>query len=79
MSWITFRDTGTSESGRTKIWTVVEKTDGGGSVGTVQWYAPWRKYSFVPAAGTVFEQQCLRDIAAFCENATLEHRNRKGP
>ena len=44
-------------------------------LGQVKWYGPWRCYSFFPEAGTLFEKQCLRDIAAFCEWA---HSQRRG-
>jgi hypothetical protein len=33
-----------------------------------------RGYGFSPAANCVFEQTCLRDIAAFCEGQTSIHR-----
>lgn len=58
---------------KTLRWKVVAK-EGGGVIGTVSWYGPWRKYCFFPAPSTVFEQVCLRDIAAFCEMASVEHR-----
>ena len=47
-------------------------------IGDVKWYGPWRKYAFFPEPITVFEEDCLRDLAEFCETRTKEHRaNRK--
>jgi hypothetical protein len=59
----------------TDRWEVVSK-DGGEGLGTVEWYCPWRKYIFAPNAdyNLVFEETCLRDIAAFVEARTREHR-----
>jgi hypothetical protein len=40
----------------------------------VRWYGKWRQYAFFPMPNTVFERQCLRDIANFCEAKTRERR-----
>lgn len=69
MSWIEFQHEGTSPSGKTAIFTVAAK-NGGGTLGSVRWWAPWRKYAFFPRPETLYEQDCLRDIAAFCERET---------
>ena len=74
MSWIKFEPTGCSKSGKTKVYEVIPK-DGGGSLGRIAWYAPWHKYAFFPSSYTIFEQDCLRDIADFCERQTFEHKN----
>jgi hypothetical protein len=72
-SWLTFVEAGTSTSGKTRLWAVTAKADGG-RLGTVLWWAPWRKYAFVPTGDPVFEEDCLRDVAAFCERQTRDHR-----
>lgn len=46
-------------------------------LGTIAWFGRWRRYSFHPQPGTVFEQVCLREIAEFCERKTREHQRRK--
>ena len=74
--WIEFLVEGTSPSGITSIFTVAPK-QGGGALGTVRWYAPWRKYAFFPRPDTLYEQDCLRDIATFCENETAAQRKRR--
>jgi hypothetical protein len=45
-------------------------------LGLVQWFSRWRQYTFVPHGGTVFEKDCLRTIADFCEEQTTKHRRR---
>ena len=65
---------------KTKVWWVLPRDDTPieeklkFQIGTVQWYGPWRKYCFMPARNTVFEQVCLREIAQFCEQQTNAHR-----
>ena len=73
MKWIEFVYIGKSESGKTDLWSVITK-DGLGKLGVVEWYSRWRKYGFSPEQRTIFEEDCLRDIADFCEAKTKEHR-----
>ncbi|MGD6850782.1 MAG: hypothetical protein ACQCN6_01830 [Candidatus Bathyarchaeia archaeon] len=63
-----------SKSGKTHIWEVLAK-DGGVKLGEVSWYGAWRCYAFFVSSKwgdfeLVFEKQCLRDIANFCEEMT---------
>ena len=71
--WIRFDAGPPSASGKTATWTILT-IDGAMVLGEVRWYGPWRKYTFYPRSETVFEQDCLRDIAAFIEAHTREHR-----
>lgn len=75
--WVTFKFHKRSPSGKTKIWRVhgvgVRKEGGGGILGHVHWFGRWRKYAFMPRANTVFEKDCLRLIAGFCEQQTKIH------
>lgn len=34
-------------------------------LGTVEFNGQWKKWEFVPEAGTAYTPDCLRDIAAF--------------
>jgi hypothetical protein len=81
MSWISFEYAGQSKSGKTSEWRVRPegKPDLGPCLGVVKWYASWRKYAFNPSANTVFEQDCLREIADFCERQTKEHKAKEHP
>jgi len=67
-----------SVSGATSIWSVVAVADGA-LLGVVSWFGRWRCYAFSPRPDTVYERTCLRDIAAFCEQKTAEHRKAKVP
>jgi hypothetical protein len=78
-SWIKFEDCGQSKSGKTRIWRVMpigasDVSKPGALLGHVSWYSGWRKYVFAPNVNTVFEQDCLRDLADFCERVTKEHK-----
>jgi hypothetical protein len=66
--WIRFEDGPTSASGKTRTWMVTTKE--GGYLGWVKWFGPWRRYAFFPGEGTIYEQDCLRTIAKFCEQNT---------
>lgn len=69
--WIDFEFMGST--GKTKCWQVVTK-DRTHSLGSVHWFGRWMQYAFFPIADTVYERQCLRDIADFCERETKAHR-----
>ena len=73
--YIEFRDAGTSPSGKTRVWNVVTKP-GGYIIGKIAWWAAWRRYALHPEDGSVFEQDCLRTIASFCETETQEHKGK---
>lgn len=62
---------------KTQIWIV--KTLDGERIGVVRWFGRWRQYSLFPDEGTVWERECLRTIADFCERSTLEQRRAGGP
>jgi len=81
MSWITFKDGGLSKSGKTRVWRVRsnDSPPAAGDIGAVGWYGPWRKYCFFAAPNTVWEEDCLREIAAFCENQTKRHKTGEAP
>jgi hypothetical protein len=72
--WVQFTDERPSPSGKTKGWHV--RTTGGVLLGYIFWRAPWRKYVFAPAADTIYEEDCLRDIADFIDTKTTEHKRR---
>jgi hypothetical protein len=71
--WIEFMPEPLASGKKTKRWAVSAK-EGGDRLGSIQWYGPWRQYTFQPAANTIYERQCLRDLADFCELQTKTHR-----
>lgn len=60
---------------KTERWHVC--MSGSGVIGTVGWFGRWRRYAFFPSSGSVYEQDCLRDIAGFIEQKTKQHRAAK--
>lgn len=54
---------------KTPRWQITTSFDGG-DLGLVKFYPMWRKFVFFPSDGTLYEADCLRDIAAFCEEQT---------
>jgi len=43
-------------------------------LGTVKWWAHWRRYCFFPEADMLFDANCLWDIADFCARTTTQHK-----
>jgi len=76
--WVRFDSTGASASGKTHTWSV-RSLQGNAYLGAVRWFGRWRRYAFYPYDNTVFEQQCLRDIALFCESQTASQRVAAAP
>jgi hypothetical protein len=77
VSWIRIEPAGGTPSGRTRLWVVATK-DGRQMLGWIKWYSGWRKYVFAPSSGSEFEEDCLREIAGFCERQTREHKAKPG-
>ena len=73
VSWIRFAPP-TQRDGQKTLRFFVTTADGREGLGVVAWYAQWRRYGFYPQLGTIFEQDCLREIASFCETKTREHK-----
>ncbi len=77
--WITFSEVGPSITGKTIIWYVYSSKDEDGTnlaIGEIRWFGRWRKYAFFPDRDTIYEQDCLRDLAQFCEDKTKAHRSK---
>jgi hypothetical protein len=65
---------------KTKVWYVVSKYDDPNPhLGWIAWFPKWRKYAFYPKPNTVYEQVCLREIADFCQKATVLHKAQETP
>ena len=77
--WVYFSIAGTSQSGKTQLWYVMAR-QGDLYLGQIRWHSPWRKYAFYPDPHnqTVYESDCLRDIADFIEVQTDVHRESRG-
>lgn len=63
--WLDFNLLPRPEGRKTDIYEVYNK-EFNELLGRVSWYAPWRKYAFMPTGkNLVFESDCLSDIAQF--------------
>ena len=65
-----------NEGRKTKVFSI-RTTDRDLFLGLIKWHSAWRKYCFFPLENTVFEEDCLRDIARFMEEETKKHKENK--
>jgi hypothetical protein len=74
--WISFQKDIRKRGAKTDVWHVWSLKDQelGSHLGIVSWRSTWRKYAFYPSPQTLFEQDCLRDLAQFIEEETVKHR-----
>jgi hypothetical protein len=73
MSYLKFEDRGATTSGKTRIWSVSNSVSGV-LLGWVSWYPSFRKYSFRPEPGTVYDACCLKELGEFVDARTKEHK-----
>ena len=74
-SWLTFKDDGpVSQGAKTRLFSVFS-TSNRSLLGYIKWYVNWRKYCFFPL-NSLFDDNCLREIADFCKEATTVHKSR---
>ena len=48
-------------------------------LGRIAWFGRWRKYVFEPAANTIYEERCMRDISQFIEEETKAQQAKPKP
>lgn len=75
--WVRF-DLAEKQNPKTSVWNVVAK-EGGYSIGQIKWFGRWRKYSFFPVPDTIYESDCLHDIADFLAEQTRRWKHKKSP
>lgn len=74
--WIRFVDVSERFSEfKTCVWEVLTIAVPNEVIGVVRWYGPWRQYCFIPGDDTVYNAECLEDIADFCR----ENRQTRKP
>jgi hypothetical protein len=71
MKWIVIEQI--ESPAKTKRWKVATTYDAT-ILGRIAFYPRWRKYAFYPETNTLYEQDCLRDIAEFLETETKAWR-----
>jgi hypothetical protein len=72
--WISFQLEGRRTGQKTDRWHVWGLKKPHAHLGIVKWYGHWAKYAFFPESQTLYEQDCLRDLAEFVEAETLKQR-----
>jgi len=60
-------------SGKTEKWSVINRKSTH-MLGVIKWHSPWRRYTFQPTHASIYDWLCLRELADFCENATIRHK-----
>jgi len=55
----------------TRVWSVLSVQDTNEPLGEIRWHAPWRRYCFFPEGLTLYDHECLREIADFVGEKTL--------
>ena len=65
-----------ASTGKTNVYEVVAKSNIT-ILGYIKWHGAWRKYGFFPEAKTVFEPDCMRDLATCCEELTQKWRQER--
>ena len=73
--WFVALYIGKSKTRKTDVWRISGQVE----LGQVGWYAPWRRYAFYPNPNTIYEPDCLRDLATFCEERTRAHVAKRIP
>jgi hypothetical protein len=61
---------------KTQVWHVYSKNHGT-VLGEIKWFGRWRQYTFFPAAETVWNPECLRDVCDFIKNLMDDWRKGK--
>lgn len=78
--WIRFEKNARPKDRKTDTWDVYSlgkpalDDEGYTELGVIRWIPGWRRYGFAPHDQTIYEAECLRDLAAFCETETKKHK-----
>jgi hypothetical protein len=71
-SFLNFFDLGTPEGKKMPAYAVENKSHE--RLGMVRFSGAWRKYTFHPESGMLFDSVCLLEIATFISSATAKWR-----
>lgn len=62
------------DTGKTQVFDV-KSASNDSVLGRIGWYAPWRKYTFVPITFfVIFDKVCLQDIVSFLGSLMAERK-----
>ena len=80
-TYICFVNLGVIPGGKTNLYEVWTKNadDSIGDIklGEIKWFGRFRKYSWFPAAGMVFEEVCNQEITDFMKQANRDHKEKR--
>jgi len=74
--WIKFEHYPPKEGKKTSLW-IIKTKDDDITLGLIKWYSSWRTYSFFPANDTIYEDDCLTDIANFIKDKMDERKEQE--
>jgi len=75
--WIYFRLLfDKDEKHKTQVWGIMAK-DGTFELGGIKWFGRWRTYAFFPNSNTIYEDDCLIEIANFIKRLMDERKLQK--
>jgi hypothetical protein len=60
-------------SGKTNIWMVIA-LEPVVTLGEIRWYGAWRQYTFFPFSDTLWNSECLEDLAEVLKDLNSDHR-----
>ena len=60
-------------TGKTKVYSV-DSVSQGGRLGVIRWFGRWRQYTLEPEPDTVWNKDCLREVAGFVDALMQERR-----
>lgn len=75
-SYLHFKEMPVKESMKTKI-VAVYSLNGANHLGEIRWYPQWRRYAFFPDDGTVFDPDCLEEIAEKVRLMTKDYSDKR--
>ena len=70
-TYLVFREL--RDTGKTKVYAVDSLRDGQ-RLGLIHWYGRWRQYTLEPEHNTIWNKDCLKEIATFLGQLMVERR-----
>jgi hypothetical protein len=75
--WVVYSWAGSSPSGKTQKWAAFAAVDGTTRLGEIRWFPAWRQYCFYPEYSTVWNDECLHEVARYLARVNREHKESK--